>query len=879
VSKSGFFVSGVLAAALCVAALFNPAPVTEEGFTLADVVPNDVFLFVAERANPEREFLDRYWGEVIEALSQSGVGDDLIGLIGSALGLKQTAEIERVKERASQLLEGVDWKQLAGKEFAFAEWFIPPKTISEDRPPIMMANMIWLFRGGEDGATRNYEGLVAILEAAAEEINKALGAEALAVNQFTQAGAQVASLNLLAMVPGAPALPLSVAVRDDLVLIGLREQLFGEVLELMDGSSSRTALGGDPRFKAAFAKLPPAEDSMVFFDMQALLGPMRAMVGMVVEAVTAPSEAYQNTSMSDEATALNSEALSAYRRGDFKEALALIERAYQVAPENSIVLYNLACFTALTGDADQALIWLEKAVEGGFYAPGKIASDSDLESLRGTPKYHALLARAAELATECCAEDIIINGPKKGEAFRLTMQAWQAYQEKDYEQGLKLVEQAYAVEPRHSRVLYGLACFHALLGHKDKALDFLEQAVQGGFYCPGHISKDPDLKGLRDDERYKAAVRLARKKAAELALREGAGKQAVVKQLIDRVADAVGILDYAATVETTDGYAVWTESVTVLVPDAKDRPIYPVFGKRPPLASFDKFLPQEAVSFSVSDGIDLGELYKFLVDSVQIAGPQGDELLAKWAELQKQLGVDVQKDIIGWIDGGSISVTLADGAGSVWLLKVTDEQAAHAKIAAAIEFLSTKLTEAIAQNPKLSVLGMLTVYTSPVENEQLEGFENLHFAMSPQPAVWGVTDGYLVFGTSADAVTLCLAAARGDHPNIRDNARVMSEAIVPAGPFASVTLTDRRNLGEELATGIGIASMVSGMLGTFVPEPKARSVIGKITGMLAKLTPVVRKIDFYKSTASCTTFDGQTWHTRGVTHYFSPEERAARSAP
>ena len=72
--------------------------------------------------------------------------------------------------------------------------------------------------------------------------------------------------------------------------------------------------------------------------------------------------------------------------------------------------------------------------------------------------------------------------------------------------------------------------------------------------------------------------------------------------------------------------------------------------------------------------------------------------------------------------------------------------------------------------------------------------------------------------------------------------------------------------------------MVSGMIGTFVPEPKLRPVLAKISGMLGKLTPVVRKIDFYKSEATHTTFDGQMWHSRGVTHYVSPAERAAKGA-
>ncbi len=346
-NTSGIFAGGVLVTALFVAALVAPAPGVVDGFTLADAVPNDVFLYAAERHNPEREFREQYWGEVFEALAQSGVGDDLLDLFGSLLGAKQTAEIERLKQRASQLLDGVDWEQLAAKELAFAERFVPPKKISEDRPPIMMANMIWLFRGSEDGAAQNYEGLVAILEALAEEINRAVGAEALAVEKSTRANTQVTRLNLLAMVPGAPSLPLSVALRDDVIIIGLREHLFGDVLDLMDGNSSRKALGDDPRFKAAFAELPPAADSMVFFDMQDLLNPIRAMVDTLVDVLGAPDDVYTSTAMPPEVTQLNGQAVSAYRRGDVKKALALVEQAYDAVPENSIVLYNLACFNAL----------------------------------------------------------------------------------------------------------------------------------------------------------------------------------------------------------------------------------------------------------------------------------------------------------------------------------------------------------------------------------------------------------------------------------------------------------------------------------------------------------------------------------------------------
>ncbi|MCK4341538.1 MAG: tetratricopeptide repeat protein [Phycisphaerae bacterium] len=873
-SRKSYLIGG-LAAALLLAAVTVPTHAEERRFTFADAVPNDVFLFAAEQHNPEREFLDCYWDEVFDALVQCGVGEDLLKLIGSFLDADQIAEVERLKQRASELLAGVDWEQLVGREMAFAERLRPPVQTPGGGINMGPPDMVWLFRGSGEGADQNFAGLVAILDSVVEEINRAIGEEMLVVEKTQALGVQVAAVNLFAQLPGAPPMLVSVVQREEVVLIAMGEQMLADVLGLLNGSSSKQALADDPRFKAAFAQLPPAEDSMMFFNMQALLKPLGDLAELGIAAAGSPHDYYNNTGKSAEANELSGQALAAYQQGDFKQALALVKQAHEAAPNDSLVLYNLACFSALVGETDEALTWLDKAVDAGFHAPDKIAVDSDLESLRGDPRYEAALAKAAKLATPHFAADVILNSVKSGEAHELNMQAWEAYEEQDYEKALELVEQAYELAPQDSRVLYYLACFHALLGHEDKALDFLEDAVAGGFYSPRQIAKDPDLKNIRGDERYEAALAAAKKNAAQAGEKKAAGKVEVIKQLTDRLMNAVGILDYVAVVESTDGFSVQTESVAVLVPDARERPIYPVFCKADQLTDFDRFLPAETMSFSVSGGIDLGELYTFLEDSFLVAGPFGEELLAQWEEIQTEIGLDVRKDILDWIDGGYVSVTLEGDEGSVWLIKVTDEQVAREKITAALEFLSKNLTEAVAKDPSLAMLAMLSIRTSPVQHERLEGFEHLHFGMSPEPMVWGVAEGHLIFGTSDDVVALCLATADGAHAGIRENQRAMSEAIVPAGPFTSVTLTDQRKLGEELAMGIGMVSMVSGMMTMAIPDPEIRPVISKIAGMLAKLTPVVRKIDFYKSTANHTTFDGQAWHTHMVTHYVSPAERAA----
>ncbi|UCC30132.1 MAG: hypothetical protein JSU86_18280, partial [Phycisphaerales bacterium] len=436
-----FFVSCILATALVAPVLVDPVPKAEEGFTLADIIPNDVFLYVAERHSPERDFLDPYWGEVFEALGQSGIGGDLLDLLGSLLGADQKAEVERIKERATQLLAGVDWKGLAAKETAFAERLPLPMRLP-NRGVVMMPDMLWLLRGTGKGAAQNFEGLTAILEAMVDEMNRLVGADALTVERTARLGTRVPVAKLTSKAPDAVVMPIIIALHDDLVVITMGEQILNDTLGLLEGSSSTKALADDPRFKAAFAKLPPAENSMEFFDMQALVHSMRKGMDTVVDVLGKPRDVYKHSGMTAQASRLSAGALTAYREGDIKQALAFTKQAYDTSSKSSIVLYNLACFNALLGNKDEALAWLEKAVKGGFHAPSKIASDSDLASLHGEPRYVAALNKAAELARGWPAEDIVINSPKNPEVRRLRMQIKKAYKDKDYEQGLKLAEQA-----------------------------------------------------------------------------------------------------------------------------------------------------------------------------------------------------------------------------------------------------------------------------------------------------------------------------------------------------------------------------------------------------------------------------------------------------
>ncbi|HEU5171015.1 MAG TPA: protein kinase [Gemmatimonadales bacterium] len=95
----------------------------------------------------------------------------------------------------------------------------------------------------------------------------------------------------------------------------------------------------------------------------------------------------------DDARALYMGANSLVLLGEAARAIEWTERALALDPEDTSILYNVACVYALGGDADRALDCLEQTARLGMRNRAWIENDSDLDSLRGQPRFQALLAR------------------------------------------------------------------------------------------------------------------------------------------------------------------------------------------------------------------------------------------------------------------------------------------------------------------------------------------------------------------------------------------------------------------------------------------------------------------------------------------------------
>ncbi len=91
--------------------------------------------------------------------------------------------------------------------------------------------------------------------------------------------------------------------------------------------------------------------------------------------------------------ALNLGAILAAQLGQLEKGMEWTRRALTSGPDDSNLLYNVACFYAVQGHGDEAMDCLEKAIENGWRARDWLINDPDFDSLRSDPRFQALLNR------------------------------------------------------------------------------------------------------------------------------------------------------------------------------------------------------------------------------------------------------------------------------------------------------------------------------------------------------------------------------------------------------------------------------------------------------------------------------------------------------
>jgi Flp pilus assembly protein TadD len=76
-----------------------------------------------------------------------------------------------------------------------------------------------------------------------------------------------------------------------------------------------------------------------------------------------------------------------------------------------------------------------------------------------------------------------------------------------YEKGLDVDRRLARLCPKDPQVWYNLGCSLALLNHRDDALQSLKTAVALGYNDHEWMSRDADLRSLREEQGFKSLIR------------------------------------------------------------------------------------------------------------------------------------------------------------------------------------------------------------------------------------------------------------------------------------------------------------------------------------------------------------------------------------
>lgn len=78
------------------------------------------------------------------------------------------------------------------------------------------------------------------------------------------------------------------------------------------------------------------------------------------------------------------------RTGRLDLAIEALERAEEVAPDEAVVPYNLACYWSLAGKKDQALTYLSRAIAMDPEFRERIHDEPDFDPIRSDPEFRSL---------------------------------------------------------------------------------------------------------------------------------------------------------------------------------------------------------------------------------------------------------------------------------------------------------------------------------------------------------------------------------------------------------------------------------------------------------------------------------------------------------
>ena len=199
----------------------------------------------------------------------------------------------------------------------------------------------------------------------------------------------------------------------------------------------------------------------------------------------------------------------------FKEA---ISRNYRV----DAAMYNIACGYALMDDAPNAVKWLRDAIDAGFDSYSHIGSDSDLDPVRSTPQFKALVAELKTKTDEDDVEELTervdeteeqladlrqTDSRDGGDWFKIGLDLLRL---RRIDESVEAFQRAIELGSKSSTAMYNIACAYSLKGDVNTSLEWLQKAIEEGFDSNEKLANDPDLNNVRKHPQFATIAQISR---------------------------------------------------------------------------------------------------------------------------------------------------------------------------------------------------------------------------------------------------------------------------------------------------------------------------------------------------------------------------------
>lgn len=211
----------------------------------------------------------------------------------------------------------------------------------------------------------------------------------------------------------------------------------------------------------------------------------------------------------------------------YPEAIEAFKHAADLGYRKATAMYNIACGYSLLNEKENALVWLQQALDNGFDGTGYLRDDSDLDPVRTDPRFQKIMASLPNDSDDRRFRNAKgYAKPDRLEQANLDFTRLEAEASQNGEEWAKvgmnllmlreldrsviaLNRAVTAPDYEGSSAMYNLACAYSLQGNRDAGIQWLEKSINAGFDSPQILQNDPDIRNLRTDPRFSAINKLS----------------------------------------------------------------------------------------------------------------------------------------------------------------------------------------------------------------------------------------------------------------------------------------------------------------------------------------------------------------------------------